>query len=299
MPVADASTARSPLDVVNLTRLVERTAGRPGVIVGLIDGPVAAGHSDLANENIRLLSSASTGESERASIIARAHGTYVAGILSARRDSAAPAICPGCTLLVRPIFLGPAPGDNDTPSASPGELADAIVDCIEAGARILNLSVALATPSLNRQPKLEQALDHAAARGALVVAAAGNQGTVGGSAITRHPWVISVAACDVHGRPLALSNLGSSIARRGVMAPGDAVTSLGIDGQLVTSGGTSAAAPFVTGTTALLWSIFPEAAASQLKSAITRTEVRRASVVPPLLDGWTAYQLMQNRQGQG
>ncbi len=37
-----------------------------------------------------------------------------------------------------PIFLELAPGNADTPSASPGDLADAIVDCVDAGARILN-----------------------------------------------------------------------------------------------------------------------------------------------------------------
>jgi subtilisin family serine protease len=296
MLAADAPSGRSPLDVVSLSRLMERTGGRPEVTVGLIDGPVAADHSDLATESIRSLGA---GPSERATGAARAHGTYVAGILSARRESAAPAICPGCTLLVRPIFLGPAPGNADTPSASPGELADAIVECIEAGARILNLSVALATPSPNRELKLEQALDHAATRGTLVVAAAGNQGTVGGSAITRHPWVIPVAACDAAGRPMATSNLGSSIARRGLRAPGDAVTSLGINGQPFTSGGTSAAAPFVTGTIALLWSIFPEASTAEIKSAAVRADLRRASVVPPLLDAWAAYQLMFNRRAHG
>ena len=39
-------------------------------------------------------------------------------------------------------------------------------------------------------------MNHAAHRGVITVAAAGNQGTVGSSAITRHPWVIPVAACD-------------------------------------------------------------------------------------------------------
>jgi subtilisin family serine protease len=232
----------------------------------------------------------------RATGAAAIHGTYVAGILSARRSSAAPAICPGCTLLVRPIFLEAAPGNADTPSASPGELADAIVDCVEAGARILNLSVALATPSPNREFNLEQALDHAAARGTLVVAAAGNQGTVGGSAITRHPWVIPVVACDTQGRPMGLSNLGSSIARRGLMAPGDAITSLGIDGQPVTSGGTSAAVPFVSGTMALLLSLLPDARTADAKLTVTRGDLRRASVVPPMLDAWAAYQLMQHRR---
>src|ERR671918_1416608 len=184
MITAAASTVLSPLDVVSLSPLMGRTAGRADLAIGLIDGPVATDHADLATQNIHLLRSPAAGTSERTSSAARAHGTYVAGILSARRDSAAPAICPGCTLLVRPIFLEPASGNADTPSASPGELADAIVDCCDAGARILNLSVALATPSPNSEPKLEQALNHAAARGTLVVAAAGNQGTVRGAAIT-------------------------------------------------------------------------------------------------------------------
>ncbi len=296
MLAADAPIARSPLDVVSLSRLMERTAGRREVVVGLIDGPVATDHPDLAAENIRSLPSPVARPSELASGAAHAHGTYVAGILSGRRDSAAPAICPGCTLLVRPIFLEPAPGNADTPSASPGELAAAIIDCIQAGARILNLSVALAMPSPNREPELEQALDHAAAHGTLVVAAAGNQGTVGGSAITRHPWVVPVVACNGQRRPMALSNLGSSIARRGLMAPGAAITSLGTNGKPVTSGGTSAAAPFVTGTMALLLALLPDARPGDVKLAVTRADLRRASVVPPVLDAWAAYQLMQSRR---
>jgi subtilisin family serine protease len=296
MLAADAPIARLPLDVVSLSRLMERTAGRPEVAIGLIDGPVAANHAELATENIRSLSSQGTGPAERAAGAARAHGTYVAGILSARRESSAPAICPGCTVLVRPIFLEPGAGRADTPSASPGELADAIVECVDAGARILNLSVALSAPSPNKEGKLEQALGHAARRGAIVVAAGGNQGTLGSSAITRQPWVIPVVACDARGWPLAISNLGSSIGRCGLMAPGDHITSLGTNGQPVTSGGTSAAAPFVTGAIALLWSIFPEASAAEVKSAVTGAGVRRATVVPPVLDAWAAYQLMRNRR---
>ena len=98
---------------------------------------------------------------------------------------------------------------------------------------------------------------------------------------------------------MAASNLGSSIARRGLMAPGDAVTSLGADGQPVASGGTSAAAPFVTGTIALLWSMFPEASTADVKSAVVRSDLRRASVVPPLLDAGAAYQLMLSRRPYG
>jgi hypothetical protein len=139
---ADAPIAWSPLDVVSLVRLMERTAGRPEVAIGLIDGPAAADHTQLAAESVRLLAAPRADSTEGGTGAARAHGTYVAGILSARRGPAAPAICPGCTLLVRPIFFEPAVAGADTPGANPADLADTILDCIQAGARILNLSVA-------------------------------------------------------------------------------------------------------------------------------------------------------------
>ena len=73
----------------------------------------------------------------------------------------------------------------------------------------------------------------------------------------------------------------------------DGVTSLSSEGRSLTSGGTSVAAPFVTGTLALLWSVFPAATAMELKLAVTRTLVqRRTSVAPPLLDAWAAYQTL-------
>jgi subtilisin family serine protease len=221
------------------------------------------------------------------------HGTFVAGILSARRGSEAPSISPGCTLLVRPIFAETASGNPDMPSATPEELATAIIDCVDAGAHVINLSAALAQPSAKGERRLEEALDYSAKRGAVVVAAAGNQGTVGSSAITRHQWVIPVIACDLRGRPISYSNLGNSIGRRGLSAPGDGITSLGVNGKPPTFGGTSAAAPFVTGAIALLKSIFPDATAAELKIAVTRAHVvRRSTVVPPLLNAWRAYRIM-------
>jgi subtilisin family serine protease len=127
-----------------------------------------------------------------------------------------------------------------------------------------------------------------------VIVAAGNQGTLGSTVITRHPWVIPVAGYDLQGRPMKDSNLGSSIGRRGLGAPGDRITSLGADGGPLTLGGTSAAAPFVTGTMALLWSEFPAATATEIRLAATRASTpRRTSVVPPLLDAWAAYQAMR------
>ena len=200
-------------------------------------------------------------------------------------------------MLVRSIFPETNSGNGHMPSASPQELASAICETIDAGARILNLSAALVQPSVKGESELQSALDHAARRAVIVVAAAGNQGLVGSSVITFHPWVIPVAGCDLQGRPKSQSNLGSSIGRRGLLAPAEGITSLGSEGKPVSLGGTSAAAPFVTGSVALLWSEFPVASAAELLLAVRGTQKpSRVGIVPPLLDAWSCYQSMLARR---
>ena len=122
------------------------------------------------------------------------------------------------------------------------------------------------------------------------MAAAGNQGTVGSSVLTRHAWVIPVAACNLQGLLSPESNLGKSIGSRGLRAPGENVTSLGTSTPANTFGGTSVAAAFVTGAIALVWSEYPEASAVHIKWAILHAGgPRRAAIAPPLLDAWAAY----------
>jgi subtilisin family serine protease len=289
----------APLDLVRLTPLMQRSGGRPEIVVGLVDGPVALDHPDLTGERIQHVKGGANG-CLRTDSWACAHGTFVAGILAARRGSPAPAICPDCTLVVRPIFTEDSADNQLVPSATPEELMTAIVETIDFGARILNLSAAVLRASGRDERAIEDVLNYAARRGVIVVAAAGNQGALASSAITRHPWVIPVAACDCQGRPILESNLGTSIGRRGLVAPGDEVTSLGSQGEPKTLRGTSAATPFVSGTIALVWSEFPAASAAEVKTAITRGEARpRNRLLPPLLDAWTAFQATASfRQGR-
>lgn len=283
----------TPLEMVKLPSLMERTSGRSELKIGLIDGPVALDHPDLQSGNIREISRGMKGACTHTDSSACIHGTFVAGMLAARRGSMAPAICPGCTLLVRPIFTETETTNGEMPSATPGELAKALLDCINADAQVLNVSASLAQPSLKSERALEESLNYAAQREVVVVVAAGNQGTLGSTAITRHPWVIPVVAYDLQRKPMDHSNLGNSIGRWGLGAPGENVTSLGSAGQPLTLGGTSVAAPFVTGAIALLWSTFPSATAAQVKFAIVQAYApRRATVVPPLLDAWGSYQFL-------
>ena len=57
--------------------------------------------------------------------------------------------------------------------------------------------------------------------------------------------------------------------------------------------GTSMAVPFVTGTIALLWSLFPTRSATEIKLMVTGSAGRpRRSVVPPLLDAAAAHRAL-------
>jgi subtilisin family serine protease len=288
--------ATDALRLTSLSQLMNQTAGDSGISVAIIDGPVAANHPAFANGTgtIRELSANGGGACMQPNSTACLHGTFIAGILAARRSSPVPGICPECRFIVRPIFAESRPGDRSPmPYARPEELGGAIRECVNAGAHVINLSLALAQPSVQAERDLMDALDYAFARGRIVVAAAGNQGAVGTTAITRHPYVIPVVAYDRQGKLLPFTNLAASIGQRGVGAIGDEVTSLATNGRTTTSSGTSVATPFVTGAIALLWSVFPRVAANVIRHAIRLSaSPRRTSIVPPLLNAWAAHEML-------
>jgi subtilisin family serine protease len=272
------------LMLVRLSALMERSSGRPEVTIALIDGPVAAGIPELAHASMSIIDQG--GGCQVTNSAACLHGTHIAGILVARRGSVAPAIAPDCTLLVRPLLPELTP-QNTVPSASPAALADAVASCVRARARIINISADLLGGAVADEPELTDALDLAARQGALVVAAAGNQSAIASSPISRHRWVIPVAACDNFGHPSAFSNFGRSIGR-GLLAPGEQVRSAGPDGAVSRFSGSSVAAPFVTGAAALLWSLFPGTSASAIREALCGLDSGR--LIPRLLDAERAYQ---------
>lgn len=116
--------------LVRLPQLMERTSGSAGIHIGLIDGPINLDHPNFEGSRINAISGRS--ECRHPQSFACAHGTFVAGILNARRGSFAPAIAPGCTLLLRPIFNEGRTEGGGPPSTSPQELAGAIFDTVRA-----------------------------------------------------------------------------------------------------------------------------------------------------------------------
>jgi subtilisin family serine protease len=286
------ANSRSSLALVGLEPLMERTAGDPQVRIGLLDGPVFVGHPALMRNRILSIPGVTTCDINDSSISC-AHGTFVLGILSAARSSQAPAICPGCTIIVRPIFTDVNSGG--LPSTQPSEVAAGIIDCVDMGACVLNLSAAFWAPAIGQEHQLQQSLDYAARRGVLVVTAAGNRGVIASSPLTRHPWVIPAVAYALSGNPLSSANIGPSIGRRGLGAPGEGVLSLTVQGGVRPVTGSSVAAAFITGAIALLWSEFPEAGAGEIRSALIGSGARpRTSVVPPLYNAWRAFSALSS-----
>jgi subtilisin family serine protease len=278
-PTAKRLTPTDALDLVGLRALMQRCAGSAAVAVALVDGPVAPDHPDLAGVAWRRMGPHAACA---AGGLACEHGTLIARILFAPRDAAAPGICPGCSPVTRPIFR-----DADTPGfamprAGAAELAAAIVETVEAGAAVVNVSAAVVGHSARYERVLAGAIDEAARRDVLVVCSAGNGGTVGGSLLARHPWVVPVVAYDLAGRPMEMSDLGAAAGRRGVGAPGEGVSG-GARG--FAPRGTSIAAAFVSGAAALLRSAHPRASAQDVRRALAASRGSRgSSVVPALFD---------------
>lgn len=86
----NGSNISKHLDLVRLPPLMARTLGTPEIKVGLIDRPVVIDHPDLATQNIWEVPAEFAGNCALASSAACRHGTFVAGVLLAKRGSDAP-----------------------------------------------------------------------------------------------------------------------------------------------------------------------------------------------------------------
>jgi subtilisin family serine protease len=163
---------------------MEISNGRTNVIIGLIDGPIDFNHPAFRGSEIKTVKDCQLGACKSASSVACAHGTFVVGILSAKRDLSAHAICPNCGIVLHPIFRAVAEGNNSDngiifPNTTQEELSNAIIETIYAGANIINLSLGLSSSSLIVNDKMQQAYDYAVSNNVIIVIAAVNQGNVG------------------------------------------------------------------------------------------------------------------------
>ena len=185
-----------PLVQTRLRSLMDISSGDPNLTIGIIDGPVDLTHPAFQASKIRTIRDSQLKSCKNASSMACLHGTFVTGILCARRGRPAPAICPNCEVILNPIFkenLGDRNNEDIIfPSATADELSNAIVETVDAGARIINLSLGLSASSLTTYDTLQQTYDYSLQKGVIIVVAAGNQGCIGNVSLINHQWVIPV-----------------------------------------------------------------------------------------------------------
>ena len=137
-------------------------------------------------------------------------------------------------------------------------LAQGIRDAAIAGAQVINVSVQTAVSS----PALRSAVAFALRRDAVVVAAAGNDNPgsgVGPYYPASYPGVISVGAVDQAG---TLTSYTDRKTRVSVTAPGANIASAWPGGYNPANQGTSFAAAFVSGVTALVRAAYPRLTAA-------------------------------------
>jgi serine protease AprX len=310
-----------------------------GVTVGIVDSGCDGTHPDIAERikhNVTLLSpeygNAGTDPTLVVPVdqgpynntdLGSGHGTHVAGIIAADGTSGGE-------------FLGVAP--------------DAELACFAIGAVITTTAVVTAFDYMLAQPDMlgidvvnnswgnsfrqydpadpvNVATKAVAARGAVVVFAAGNSGSANGEAsvspFNQAPWTISVAAGSLerergafssnglqfdNGRAVAIGQDGHTVligdrignTQPDIMAPGvDISSTCDSTGTVIgpcpqggnaTASGTSMAAPHIAGAAAVLLQARPSLTWAQTRQALTATAT-------PVLDG--ARTLPSSRVGYG
>ena len=184
------------------------------------------------------------------------HGTGVAA-LAAGFSPDAPGVSPGANLLS--LRVTDASGTSDIFTVS-----RAIQAAVDAGAKIINISLGgYATNST-----LDAAITYASERGAIIVAAAGNDQAAQLTWPAADPRVVSVGAVDAAGQQVIFSNSGPQLQ---MSAPGYGVQTAWLDGQRVIVNGTSASAPIVSGAIAAVVSENPGYTAQQAWEVLQKT----------------------------
>jgi hypothetical protein len=260
-----------PTQIVGALRTVRRGA----MAVAVIDGPYQPGALSriLAQRPMDL----GDGHCDANPNSACRHGTFIMGLLGAGKNTPLPGLCPECDLVHVPLFA-----DDPAPEANVAELARAIDLANSAGARLINLSVAICGDEQARDRDLALALDRAETSGAVLMAAAGNQGRLATGQILSHPVVVPVVAVDRSGQLLPGCNFGPSISGFGVAALGHNVWGYTPAGGRTTMSGTSVATAVATGIVAQVWVARPHIHGKVMRAALARLQPRNGAT-PPLL----------------
>ncbi|MEY3749142.1 MAG: hypothetical protein RLZZ449_1036 [Actinomycetota bacterium] len=232
-----------------------------GVIVAIVDSGTGP-HPDLdANIDPGMAISGGVEQTDATDVDNEGHGTHVSGIVAALADNAlgVAGVAPAARIL--PIRVLDANGSGDS-----RDVARGIRLAADRGARVVNLSLGGATES----SAVTQAIDYAISKGALVVAAAGN-----GGSLSTPKWpasydaTIAVTSVDPDDQSPAFAQRGDYI---DIAAPGVRILSTA-KGEYNLQSGTSMSAAFVSGAAALLFSARPQLTPAEVREMLILSAV--------------------------
>lgn len=204
------------------------TTGEESVIVAVLDTGICRENPDVADRVVAEVNFSSSPTSDDV----YGHGTHMAGTIAA--------VAPECRLINVKVA-------NDVGKCEPAVVARGIIWAVDHGAKVINLSLAMVG-----SPELQQAVDYAWSRGAILVAAAGNKGTSEPSYPAYYDKCIAVAGTNENNTLALLSSYGDWV---DVAAPGFNIYSELPENQYGYKTGTSSAGAHVSGVAALVFSV--------------------------------------------
>ena len=207
-----------------------------GAKIAIVDSGVYSEHPDIG----RIIAQRDFVEGDAVADDDYGHGTHVTGIAGALTNNGKGVAggCFECGLLIAKV-MGPIGFTTDS------RIVKGINWSVNHGADVVNLSLGGSGDS----SVLTTAVNRANSHGAVVVAAAGNEGTN----VPRYPAayskVIAVSATTADGRLARFSSRGDWV---DLAAPGTDILSTRMSGGYKRMSGTSMSAPFVSGLAGLL-----------------------------------------------
>jgi subtilisin family serine protease len=236
------------------------------VVVAVIDTGIDTSHPDLDGTVISGVDLSGVGAPGGNAPVGSSsfHGTMVASLIAGQGSEASGVrgVAPDVDLLSISIGLGVAGADTDD------QIAKGIIWAVDHGADIINLS--LTRNSQTWPESWDEALLYAFAADVVVVAASGNRsdGSLRPSAPATIPGVVSVGGVTQNGDPSQLVSEGLNIA---IAAPSDALFGSYPGETYREWGGSSGAAPIVSGLLAQMIQADPQASANDLVARLTET----------------------------
>jgi hypothetical protein len=177
----------------------------------------------------------------------------VASLIFGQHPDPLRGVAPRCRGFLLPIFESP-----DAVAFRPCsqlDLARALLQAVQQGVHLINISSGQFAPSGAAHPLLADAVRECVRRGILIVAAAGNEGCECLHVPAALDAVLAVGAMDARGEPLPFSNWGGPYQQQGILAPGQDLPGAQPGGGVARHSGTSYATALVTGVAALLLSL--------------------------------------------